>query len=236
MQSHRLGPFVWSKRVVDALEQRVAGYSIFRELRFAARVELGVLFDAIALDGAWRVHRVGANEALIDGDGLWVFAWGNRKADYCSVLFYIYATDVARAEEAKARLLAEVGSVRIREPMFSIDWHFRTSGGLESADIEEIADAPLFDAAYPAIPGGVAAFIEKYLDAPEAVLVLQGPPGTGKTRLIRAILAAISRRKGEPSRALYTGDTKAMETDEIFVKFITGDHDAFVVEDADHMM
>src|SRR6185436_20176296 len=75
-----------------------------------------------------------------------------------------------------------------------------------------------------------------YLDAAETVLVLQGPPGTGKTRLIRAVLGEISRRKGGEAQALYTGDKKALESDEIFVKFITGWDDAFVVEDADHLL
>jgi ATPase family associated with various cellular activities (AAA) len=62
------------------------------------------------------------------------------------------------------------------------------------------------------------------------------PPGTGKTRLIRAILGEMSRRKGEQAECLYTGDMKALESDGIFVKFITGTHDAFVVEDADHLL
>ena len=70
----------------------------------------------------------------------------------------------------------------------------------------------------------------------QTVLVLQGPPGTGKTRLIRAILGEMSRRKGGEAQALYTGDMKALETDQIFVKFITGWDDAFVVEDADHLL
>jgi SpoVK/Ycf46/Vps4 family AAA+-type ATPase len=82
----------------------------------------------------------------------------------------------------------------------------------------------------------VLPFIRRYLEARETVLVLQGPPGTGKTRLIRAILGEISRRKGEPARALYTGDMKALAADEIYVKFITGEEDAFVVEDADHLL
>src|SRR5262249_53577278 len=94
----------------------------------------------------------------------------------------------------------------------------------------------LCDHAYPEIPGGVRAFIARYLDAPETVLVLQGPPGTGKTRLIRAILGEMSRRKGERAEAIYTGDMKALAADQIYVKFITGDHDAFVVEDADHLL
>ncbi len=121
--------------------------------------------------------------------------------------------------------------------MFSIDWHFLTSKGeLQNTSIEEMADDALHDHAYPDLAGGVAPFIARYLDAPETVLVLQGPPGTGKTRLIRGILGEMSRRKGGQAQALYTGDKKALESDEIFVEFITGWHDAFVVEDADHVL
>lgn len=236
MNAHRVPTFVWSNRTIRALEERKAGYAFVRKVRYAARVELEALMDAIALEPEWRVHRYGVDEAVIDGDGTYVFVHGTRKAEYCSFQFFIYGTTVARVESLKERLVAIAGSTLITEPMFSIDWHFRSCDGLESASIEEVADAPLLDAAYPEVPGGVACFIEAYLDSPAAVLVLQGPPGTGKTRLIRAILAAMSQRKGEPACALYTGDMKALEGDELFVKFITGDHDAFVMEDADHML
>src|SRR5438132_526121 len=77
-------------------------------------------------------------------------------------------------------------------------------GELENASIEEMADDVLCDAAYPELKDGVRAFIARYLDAPVTVLVLQGPPGTGKTRLIRAILGEMSRRKGEEAECLYT--------------------------------
>ena len=109
-----------------ALEEGVSRYPIYRVLRFAARVELEVLLDAIALDPAWRAERVHAEAMLIDGDGLFVAAYGSRKADYCSCSFYIWAADVARAEAAKERILGKAGSTRITEPMFSIDWHFLT--------------------------------------------------------------------------------------------------------------
>ena len=225
------------KRLGQALEDGAARYPIYRELRFAARVELEVLLDAIALDPAWRAERLGAESLLLDGEGLFVVAYGTRKADYCSIAFYIWAADLARAEAAKRGILDKAGSTRITEPMFSIDWHFLTSGGqLESASIEEMADDVLRDRAYPEIRGGVRAFIGRYLEAPETVLVLQGPPGTGKTRLIRAILGEMSRRKGKPAQALYTGDAKALASDEVFVKFVTGEEDAFVVEDADHLL
>jgi len=232
-----LGALVLENRIARALEEGAARYPIYRVLRFAARIELEVLLDAIALDPAWRVERLHAGAALIDTNGLFVTAYGSRKADYCSCVFYIWAADVARAEEAKERLLAKAGSTRITEPMFTIEWTFLTSGGgLESADIEELADDVLRDRAYPEITGGVRSFIARYLDAAETVLVLQGPPGTGKTRLIRAILGEMSRRKDEPAQALYTGDMRALASDEIFARFITGRHDAFVVEDADHLL
>jgi hypothetical protein len=228
---------VLKNRLARALEEGAARYPIFRELRFAARIELEVLLDAIALDPMWRAQRINAESLILDGEGFFVSAYGSRKADYCSCAFYLWAADLERAEETKQRILAKAGSTRITEPMFSIDWHFLTSkGDLESASIEEMANDVLRDRAYPEIKGGVRNFIGRYLDAPETVLVLQGPPGTGKTRLIRAILGEMSRRKGEPAQALYTGDMKALASDEIFVKFITGTHDAFVVEDADHLL
>jgi transcriptional regulator of acetoin/glycerol metabolism len=234
---HYLGALVLENRIARAIEEGAARYPFYRVLRFAARVELEVLLDAIALDPAWRVERLHAEAALIDADGLFVAAYGSRKADYCSCVFYIWAADLARAEAVKERLLAKAGSTRITEPMFTIEWTFLTSrGGLESADIEEMANDVLRDRAYPEIMGGVRSFIARYLDAAETVLVLQGPPGTGKTRLIRAILGAMSRRKDEPAQALYTGDMRALASDEIFARFITGRHDAFVVEDADHLL
>ena len=223
-------------RIARAMQEGVSRYPIYRIVHYAARVELEVLFDAIALDPAWRVERVNMDVALIDGDGVFVSAHGSRKADYCSAWFYLWASDMARANEAKERLFAKAGSTRITEPMFSIEWLFPTSRGLESAWIDELAGDVLQDRAYPELKDGVPDFIARYLAARDTVLVLQGPPGTGKTRLIRAILGEMSVRKGEPAIALYTADTHALGTDEIFARFITGVHDAFVVEDADHLL
>jgi|RhiMethySRZTD1v2_1073278.scaffolds.fasta_scaffold577199_1 hypothetical protein len=236
-QVYYVSDLVLQNRLARALEEGIARYPICRELRFAARVELEVLLDAITLDPAWRAERLNLESAILDGDGMFATAYGSRKADYCSFRFLIWAADLARAEDTKQRLLAKAGSTRVTEPMFSIDWHFAAGKGeLESASIEEMADDVLHDAAYPEIKGGVRNFITRYLDAPETVLVLQGPPGTGKTRLIRAILGEISRRKGEGAECLYTGDMRTLESDGIFVRFITGTHDAFVVEDADHLL
>jgi ATPase family protein associated with various cellular activities (AAA) len=228
---------VLENRMARALSEGMSRYPIYRVAHFAARIELEVLLDAIALDPAWRAERVAYEEVLLDGEGVFIVGEGSRKLDYCSCSFYIWAADIARAESAKQRLLEKAGSTRITEPMFGIEWTFLTSHGLRSAWIEEMANDTLRDRAYPEIAGGVRSFIDRYLAAPEAVLVLQGPPGTGKTRLIRAILGEMSRRNGsEGASALYTGDMKAFAGDEMFVKFITGTHEALVVEDADHLL
>ena len=231
------GDLVLKSRLARALEEGSARYPIHRSLRYAARLELEQLFDALALTPGWRAQRIESGSMLLDAEGLFVSAHGGRKADYCSCFFGIWAATPARAEEARQALIDCAGPARILDPMFSIDWHFLTGKGeLQSAAIEELAEDVLHDEAYPELPGGVNDFIRRYLDAAETVLVLQGPPGTGKTRLIRAILGEISRRNGGQAQALYTGDKKALENDEIFVKFITGWDDAFVVEDADHLL
>jgi len=228
---------ILKSRFARALAEGSAGYPVQRSLRFAARSALEQLFDELALGLGWHAQRIDSHSLILDSEGLFVAARGGRKTEYCSCHFGIWADSTERAATAQRAILGVVGQRYIADPMFSIDWHFLTGKGeLQSASIEEMADDVLHDESYPEIKDGVASFIKRYLDAPETVLVLQGPPGTGKTRLIRAILGQISRRKGGHAQALYTGDKKSLETDEIFVKFITGWDDAFVVEDADHLL
>jgi ATPase family protein associated with various cellular activities (AAA) len=231
------GDLVLKTRFAEALERGVARYPILRTLRFAARIHLETLFDDIALNLGWNAQRMRSSQMLLDAEGLLISAHGTHKQDYCSCFFSIWSDTPERAQEAMRKIEGCAADKRIREPMFAIDWNFLTGKGeLQSASIEELADDVLLDEAYPEIAGGVHRFIGAYLDANETVLVVQGPPGTGKTRLIRAILGEISRRKGREAQALYTGDRKSLENDEIFVKFITGWDDAFVVEDADHIL
>src|SRR5688572_19612003 len=148
---HQLWNLVLDNRMASAMDEGAARYPIYRVLHFAARIELDVLLDAVALDPAWRAERVTYESVMLDGDGVFIVGYGSRKMNYCSCSFYIWAADVARAEGAKQRLLGKAGSTRITEPMFSIEWVFLTAHGLQSASIEEMANDVLRDSAYPEI-------------------------------------------------------------------------------------
>jgi hypothetical protein len=223
-------------RALQAFDVSPALFPIRRELRFAARRPIEGLFDQLALEISARAHRIDGTSLLIEGDGYLAEIRGRRKMDYTSGTAHVWARDVATVGAVEQHILSIVGDDRVREQLFTIDWHFQSSHGLSSVSFDELADPQLVDAAYPTLAGGVTHFIERYLEARETVLVLQGSPGTGKTRLVRAILAALSRRKGDAAKVLYTADRRALENDEIFIDFLTGEHDAFVVEDADHLL
>jgi hypothetical protein len=223
-------------RAIQAFDTRAMSYAIQRTVRCAARRPIDELFDDLALHMSMTVHRMDATSLLLDAPGVFVSARGRRKMDYGSLTFNIWADTVERLEGTRDRILRLVGEQLARREMFTIDWHFHSPSGLNSASFDETADPPPVDEAYPTLGGSVAAFVARYLASRETVLILQGPPGTGKTRLVRAILAALSTRKGDSARVLYTADQRALDNDEIFVEFITGSHDAFVIEDADHLL
>jgi hypothetical protein len=223
-------------RALRAFDVSPALFPIRRELRFAARRPVEKLFDQLALQVSTRAHRIDGNSMLIEGDGYLAEIRGRRKMEYTSGTAHVWARDLKTVDDVERSILSTVGDDRVREQFFTIDWHFQSSHGLSSVTFDELADPTPVDAAYPTLTGGVTGFVERYLEARETVLVLQGSPGTGKTRLVRAILAALSRRKGDSAKVLYTADRRALEGDEVFIEFLTGEHDAFVVEDADHLL
>jgi hypothetical protein len=224
-------------RALQSFERGAALYAIQRTVRCAVRRPLDDVFDDLALRADLVAQRLHSTSLLLDGPGVFVSAEGRRKIDYGSCTFQIWADSVDRLEKVRAKLLAIVGEQLVRHEMFTIDWRFSSgSMGLSSASFDEMADPAPYDEAYPTLMQPVTDFIARYLASRETVLILQGPPGTGKTRLVRAILAALSARKADSAKVLYTADKRALENDEIFVDFITGSHDAFVIEDADHLL
>jgi len=234
---YNLAETVLTTRAVRALEQSAARYPIHRLVRCAAKRKRVPVFDDLALHAGLAALRLDEGSLLLDGPGVLVQVKGWRNADYCSCEFNIWAESIARADGTAELLLKIVGDRIGRDRMFTVDWQFMNRrSGLTSASFDEVADEPIYDEAYPSLGMPVADFIERYLKAKETVLLLLGSPGTGKTRLVREILAGMSKRKGETAKIMYTADKSALENDEIFVDFITGSHDAFVIEDADHLL
>jgi len=232
-----LGEAVIKTRAIQAFDNAATRYPIHRQIRCAASNKLQDVFDDLALNTGLAPQRLDTGTLLLDGEGVFVSAEGYRKAGYCSVTFNLWAATKEVAEQTRTALLKAVGPCRVRDQMFVVDWQFSNSRGtLVNTAFDEIADDVLIDEAYPQLGAPVAQFIERYLDAPETVLILLGPPGMGKTRLVRAILGAMSRRKEDSALVMYTADKSALEGDEIFVDFITGLHDAFIIEDADHLL
>jgi len=224
-------------RAMRALENTAARYPIFRRVRCAARRKLEVIFDDLATQTGLTALRLAEGELLLDGPGVFIEADGWRKAGYCSCQFGIWTESVQRLTEVREQLFRIVGDRHPAEQTFTIGWYYTDSyRGLNSTSFDELMVDRLYDEAYPSLGEPIASFVSRYLDASETVLVLQGGPGTGKTRLVRAILSAISARKASSAKVLYTADKRVLESDEIFVEFVTGANDAFVIEDADHML
>jgi len=236
-ESYALVDTVVNARALQALEIAVAHHPIYRLYRCAARGKLEEIFDDLALRMGLTAQRLALGTLLLDGTDVFIHAEGKLKSDYCSCSFHVWAATPGRAQDIGASLDRIVGERRIREQMFILDWHFANSrGGISNSSFEEIACEVLHDEAYPDLNEPVMELIDRYLGSKDTVMILLGTPGSGKTRFVRTVLGEISRRKGESAEVMYTGDKRAFENDEIFVNFITGSHDAFVVEDADHLL
>lgn len=231
------GEALLAMRTLGAFDTGAALYPVQRTVRLAVRRPLDDMLDDMALHSGLEAQRIDAASLLLDSAGVFVRIIGRRKADYSSLTADIWAESMDQLDATRTSLLRIAGPHLMHGNMFTIDWHFMSGhAGLSSATFDELSDPPPFDESYPTLGEPVASFVERYLASRETVLILQGPPGTGKTRLVRAILASITARKGENAKVLYTADRRALDNDEMFVEFITGSHDAFVVEDADHLL
>lgn len=233
---YNLADMVVHARAVQAFEMAVSNLPIHRLVRCAAHRKLEEVFDDLAMKMNLNAQRLDRGTLLLDGADVFVSGSGKQKSDYCSCTFNVWSANPTRAAEIRESIFRIVGDQRVREEMFVLDWQFFYRGSLASTSFEEISRDVLHDEAYPGLGEPVTQFIKRYLDAPETVLILLGTPGSGKTRLLRRILGEMSRRKGDSAEVMYSSDRRALENDEIFVDFITGTHDAFVIEDADHLL
>jgi hypothetical protein len=224
-------------RSAQATRLATSSFPIYRRYSWAIRDKVATVFDDFALRSGLVPQRMLAGDLFLEGPGVFVNLDGYQKAGYCSCMVEIWAESLARANETRDALMKIVEGRRVDQPTFAIDWYFLGHGrSLTNTSFEELAQEQLHDEAYPTLGEPVMDFVRRFLTASETVLIVLGPPGAGKTRLVRAILGEISRQKAKSAEIMYTCDKRALETDEIFVSFITGSHEAFVIEDADHIL
>jgi hypothetical protein len=229
----------------NALEQGVESFSVCESFGFAVGLDLRSVKAKLRSFGGI-LHAIEESEALLEHMGCFAVLRFAQKPKYCAARVKLWAPNEEIGKQFEAAVKGAFESNMIEGTMFGVHWAYMGTRGLDDVYIEEMFEDDLIDEAYPALDeyGGVEKFIESFLGSDEAVLILQGTPGAGKTRLVRKILAEISRLSheaggddfGSKTTALYTGDAKVMESDEIFARFITGEERAFVVEDADHML
>jgi hypothetical protein len=232
-----IGQALVRARAVQGCDFDLRQLPVHRIYRWTISRKLADFFDDVSLDACFVSLRIAEGVVLLNTPGAFVYGHGHSKSGYTSCWFEVWAESRARLTDIEARLEAIAGAQRMRNETFTLDWQFTAANGeLRSASFQELADPLLLDEAYPSLGRPVTEFITRYLDAPECVLILLGPPGTGKTRLVRAILSEMTRRKGENAEVMYTADQRALKGDELFVEFITGSHDAFVLEDTDLML
>ncbi|MHA1231963.1 MAG: AAA family ATPase [Candidatus Helarchaeota archaeon] len=120
-----------------------------------------------------------------------------------------------------------------------ISWFYETSRGLDYTTIEEVIDDEILQESYPYLEN-LDEYVQSYLNSDEKILMLMGPPGTGKTRLIRYILknkfnlASNKETNHENVHIYYTNDSKVLESDYMFISFLSDSNLTFLIlEDID---
>jgi len=236
--------------IARSLAQGGPGMPFYRRRQVAAHIDPARLLEQYALyfqPRGWHMQR--ANPVSLFGHTaeavLMMMATGT--VQHCTMSFRLWAATPELADGLTGEILAKIEPWLIPDTVFSLDWRYSMGGGLSRTVTMERPEDALLEEAYPGLREGVAAFIDRYLDTPESVLVLQGPPGMGKTRLVREILRRMSVRKRESGKfsgdiedayasALYSGDQEVWEHDAIFAEFLDGEHEALLIEDADHLL
>jgi len=236
LREHTFPHAMLQSLLVTAHARRDATFSVMREAQIAVRRDPGQLLDQLAVCGEWLTLRPYLTTLILRATGVFGTIEVKGTPEHCTVSVQVWTDTSERGDATVERTFTGIRPYRIADVAFSLNWRFLDGQGrVTCASTEERASEDLLDEPYPAL-SGVNPFMEEYLESPETVLVLQGSPGTGKTRLIRAILGAISQRRGETAEVLYSGDSAVLKSDEVFLQFIAGDYRAFVVEDADHLL
>jgi hypothetical protein len=220
-----------------SLDTQTYRYTCYRHVRIALRgAPIEEIFDKLAVESPLpRIYRTGASKLLLDGDSALINLNGANKLKHSSLYMEVWAESTERVKALIAEIEAIVAPWKSNVVTFSIDWKFMSAQGMGTVQFEEELDDEIHDEAYPYWSEPRSTLIQKYLASDETVMLVLGTPGTGKTRFVRSIFREIAKKK-ESCNVLFTGDQKVLENEQVFAEFITGGHDVFVIEDADHLL
>lgn len=245
LEVYNLADQIVMRRVKQGVDDRQSVYRVCTSFSLSAWVDYMAAKRAV-MSTSWVINSPEDSAMLIEHEGVFALCSFAQKSRYCSMRVRVWAASEEKSKAFEQDFKNLFDGKLVSGSTFALRWAFQGRNGLDEVYIEEIFEDVLRDEAYPELAsyGGVNGFIQQFLASDETVLILQGAPGTGKTRLTRAILAAMAEKAkqgddesfGAKATALYTGDANALKSDEIFARFIGGGEEAFVVEDADHML
>lgn len=209
----------------------------YRQQLVTTETPIEEVFAELSTLSGWQVYRAREYDLLASNDAAVLkVTLAPRRESLTSCHIELWATSLQEGGEIFGEIGSLINACREAPRAIDIRWYYFTDKELASRMIKEEIDETILPAAYPWLPDSVDRFVQRYLRAKESILILYGPPGAGKTRLIRHILAALSTQLGRNSEVLYATDPRVMQSDTFFIKFMTDNSDAMVIEDADHLL
>jgi hypothetical protein len=115
-------------------------------------------------------------------------------------------------------------------PPATIRWFYLSNGAIDSKGVDLYREGKIYDEHYPFLGKSLEEFYQGFLEDSANVLFLYGQPGTGKTTFIREYLISYAHN------AAITYDSRVLQSDELYIRYIVGDYDVLVIEDADSLL
>jgi len=125
-----------------------------------------------------------------------------------------------------------IDKYKVNNHVISIDWAISTREGIRYYDVKSLFDEIIYQEAYPYLDN-IETYVNNFLKSKENVLLIVGTPGTGKTRFIKYIIQTMAETTTKEIKLLYSMDAKAFAEDDFFLRFLTTDYTALVLEDID---